>query len=128
MSVINVVAAVIKHDDKYLCAQRKKSKFEYLSYKFEFPGGKVESNETHEQALHREILEELDAHIEIVSILKKIVHQYPDFKVHITFYRCSIYEKESIKKVEHNNLSWLTKQELHELDWAEADIPIIRLL
>ncbi|BBI69883.1 hypothetical protein PKHYL_40740 [Psychrobacter sp. KH172YL61] len=71
MSVINVVAAVIKHDDKYLCAQRKKSKFEYLSYKFEFPGGKVESNETLEQALHREILEELDANIEIVSILKK---------------------------------------------------------
>ncbi|MFP3454097.1 hypothetical protein R0K30_21020, partial [Bacillus sp. SIMBA_154] len=60
-----------------------------------------------------------DAHIEIVSILKKIEHQYPDFKVHITFYRCSIYEKESIKKVEHNNLSWLTKQELHELDWAK---------
>ena len=53
MSVISVVAAVIKHDDKYLCAQRKRSKFEYLSYKFEFPGGKVESNETHEQALHR---------------------------------------------------------------------------
>lgn len=128
MSMISVVAAVIKHDDKYLCAQRKKSKFDYLSYKFEFPGGKVESNETLEQALHREILEELDTHIEIVSILKEIEHQYPDFKVNITFYRCSISEKDSIKKVEHNNLSWLTKQEIRELDWAEADIPIITLL
>lgn len=128
MSVINVVAAVIKHDSKYLCAQRIKSKFDYLSYKFEFPGGKVESNETPEEALHREILEELDTKIEVLSILEKVEHQYPDFSVHITFYECRILENQFLKKIDHHCLSWLLKSELHELDWADADIPIVKLL
>ena len=128
MNVINVVAAVIKHDNKYLCAQRTESKFDYLSYKFEFPGGKVESNETPEEALHREIMEELDTNIEILSVLDKVEHQYPDFVVHITFYECSILENQFLKKIDHHCLSWLLKNELHELDWASADIPIVKLL
>lgn len=128
MSVINVVAAVIKHDSKYLCAQRTKSKFDYLSYKFEFPGGKIESNETPEEALHREIIEELDTKIEVLSILEKVEHQYPDFSVHITFYECRILENQFLKKIDHHCLSWLLKSELHELDWADADIPIVKLL
>lgn len=128
MSIIDVVAAVIKHDDRYLCAQRTESKFDYLSYKFEFPGGKIELNETPEEALHREILEELDTNIEIISILEKVEHQYPDFSVHITFYECSILENQLLTKIDHHCLSWLSKGELHELDWADADIPIVELL
>lgn len=128
MSVIDVVAAVIKHDNKYLCAQRTKSKFDYLSYKFEFPGGKIESNETPEEALYREILEELDTNIEILSILEKVEHQYPDFSVNITFYECSLLENQVLKKADHHSFSWLLKSQLHELDWADADIPIVELL
>lgn len=128
MSVIDVVAAVIKHNDKYLCAQRAESKFDYLSYKFEFPGGKIESNETPEEALHREILEELDTAIEIISILEKVEHQYPDFSVHITFYECRILENQFLKKIDHHCISWLLKNQLHKLDWADADIPIVELL
>ena len=128
MSVIDVVAAVIKHDNKYLCAQRKESKFYYLSHKFEFPGGKIELNETPEEALHREISEELDTNIKIISILKKVDHKYPDFSVRITFYECNIFENQLLKKIDHNCLSWLSKDELHKLDWADADIPIVELL
>lgn len=128
MSIIDVVAAVIKHDDRYLCAQRTESKFDYLSYKFEFPGGKIELNETPEEALHREILEELDTNIEIISILEKVEHQYPDFSVHITFYECIILENQPLTKIDHHCLSWLPRSDLHELDWADADIPIVKLL
>ena len=90
--------------------------------------GKIELNETPEEALHREILEELDTNIEIISILEKVEHQYPDFSVHITFYECSILENQLLTKIDHHCLSWLSKGELHELDWADADIPIVELL
>ena len=128
MKVIDVVAAVIIHKNKYLCAQRPHSKFDYLSYKYEFAGGKVEPTESREEALVREILEELSVTVQVHSIIDVIEHQYPDFAVNITFYKCSVNKTKKILAMEHRCLNWCTKDELGDLDWADADKPIVTLL
>ena len=76
-----VVAAIIRHGDKILCMQRNTSKYQYLSYKFEFPGGKVEAGESNETALLREIKEELDLEIIVENEFLTVEHEYPDFRL-----------------------------------------------
>lgn len=127
LKYIEVVAAVIKDDDKFLCAQRKDNKFEYLAYKFEFPGGKVENNESLEACLYREIKEELDAPIHSLKFLMDVYHEYPDFNVHLHFFECSTL-KSKIKLLEHNSIKWCSLNELKNLDWAEADLPVVECL
>ncbi len=127
MKYIEVVAAVIKDDNKFLCAQRKDNRFEYLAFKFEFPGGKVEPDETLEACLYREIKEELDAPIHSLNFLMDVYHQYPDFNVHISFFECSIL-KSNIKLIEHNSIVWCSINELKNLDWAKADLPAVEFL
>ncbi len=127
MKYIEVVAAVIKDNDKFLCAQRKDNKFEYLAFKFEFPGGKIEANETFEDCLRREIKEELSASIHSISFLMDVYHDYPDFSVHITFFECAI-DKNKIALLDHKKIIWKAAKELKTLDWAEADLPVVNLL
>ena len=81
MKHYEVVAAVIEYDNKILCMQRGKAKFEYTSYKFEFPGGKVEAGEENHTALERELNEEMDMNVSIreEDYLLTIEHIYPDF-------------------------------------------------
>ena len=88
MENFNVVAAIIYHESKFLCAQRSESKHNYLSKKFEFPGGKVEEGESLTQALKREIHEELNLNIRILSEYDSLNYSYPDFSVFITFFLC----------------------------------------
>lgn len=128
MNIINVVAAVIVHHDRYLCAQRAVSKYDYLSFKYEFPGGKIEPSESNEEALHREIQEELGVNIKIYSIIDIIEHQYQDFKVKITFYNCKFLGNQSIDAKEHKCIKWCLIDEMEGLDWADADKPIIQLI
>ncbi|WP_032865072.1 (deoxy)nucleoside triphosphate pyrophosphohydrolase [Acinetobacter higginsii] len=127
MKYIEVVAAIVKHNDKFLCAQRKDHKFDYLAYKYEFPGGKVEFNETLEESLIREIKEELNTSIHSINFLIDIYHDYPDFSVHITFFECAI-DKSKITLFDHNKVVWKSAKELKTLDWAEADLPVVNLL
>jgi len=127
LKYIEVVAAVIKDNDKFLCAQRKDNKFEYLAFKFEFPGGKVEANETLETCLYREIYEELNASIRSLSYLIDVYHSYPDFNVHITFFECTL-DKKKITLLDHEKIVWKSAEELNTLDWAEADVPVVELL
>ncbi|WP_025094625.1 (deoxy)nucleoside triphosphate pyrophosphohydrolase [Acinetobacter soli] len=127
MKYIEVVAAVIKDNDKFLCAQRKDNKFKYLAFKFEFPGGKIEANETFEDCLRREIKEELSASIHSISFLMDVYHDYPDFSVHITFFECAI-DKNKIALLDHKKIIWKAAKELKTLDWAEADLPVVNLL
>ena len=77
------MAAVIEHDGKILCMQRNKGKFDYVSYKFEFPGGKVEAGEERHTALERELREEMDMDISIPedAYLMTVEHTYPDFAI-----------------------------------------------
>lgn len=124
MKKIEVVAGVIFFEDQILCVQRPKNKLPYISEKFEFPGGKIESGETKEEALQRELFEELNIIIKIKSLYFTVVHEYPDFELTMHSFICEVDTKE-LTLNEHISLEWLTLNELQKLDWAAADIPIV---
>jgi len=124
MKRIEVVAGVIFCGDKLLCVKRPKNKLHYISEKFEFPGGKIEAGETKEEALHRELLEELNLSTNIRSFYLTVVHQYPDFELTMHSFICEVESKE-LTLHEHIEQKWLTINELTALDWAAADIPIV---
>ena len=123
MKTIEVVAGVLKFENKYLCVQRGPNKYDYIHHKFEFPGGKIESGESEEDALVRELNEELK--IILSRIGKKITtvdHQYPDFRLIMHAYFCEANSSEII------DFRWLERHEMDSLDWAAADLPILKLL
>lgn len=124
MKKIEVVAAIILYNEKILCVQRGDNKYNYIAFKYEFPGGKVEEGETNEEALKREILEELNLQITIDSKFLIVNHDYPDFTLVMHSYLCSSKTKE-IQLSEHIDYKWLDTNELKPLDWAAADIPIV---
>lgn len=127
MKKVEVVAAIIKFEDKILCVQRAKNKLPYISEKFEFPGGKIEEGETKESALIRELSEELNILPVIQSLFLTVVHEYPDFELTMHSFMCAA-DKQDITLNEHIDSKWLTIDQLHELDWATADIPIVNKL
>ena len=127
MKTIEVVAAVIFREGKVLCVQRPQNSKEYISSKWEFPGGKVEQGEDRIQALKREIREELHLEIQIIEFLMTVEHTYPDFYLEMHAYTCEISSGEPVL-TEHVDLKWLSVNELAELDWAAADIPIVKHL
>ncbi len=125
--MIEVVAAIIKINTKFLCCQRGKNQYGYLSEKFEFPGGKVENNETLEEALLREIKEELGLKIFIDKFLKTINYSYPDFDIRMHCYICSL-DKFEIKLNDHISYKIVEAGKLSSLDWVPADKELITLL
>ena len=127
MKTIEVVAAVIFREGKVLCVQRAEHEKEYVSLKWEFPGGKVEEGEQFQEALVREIREELSVEIEISEFFMTVEHTYPDFHLVMHVYNCQLTEGEVILN-EHVDMKWLKVDELDQLDWAEADIPIVEHL
>lgn len=127
MKQIEVVAGVIFCGDTVLCVQRPKNKLPYISEKFEFPGGKVEEGETKEEALERELLEELNLSTKIKNLFLTVVHQYPDFELTMHSFICEVDSKELTLR-EHINQKWLKINELTTLDWAAADVPIVEKL
>ena len=127
MKKVFVVAGVIINEKQILCAQRSKNNLNYISKKFEFPGGKFEKFETDEQCLKREILEELSLEIEINDFYMLVNHIYPDFKLNMKVYLCSSNNRDTILK-EHISCKWLSLEKISNLDWAEADLPVVRKL
>ncbi len=128
MKSIEVVAAVITCGDRILAVQRGPGKFPYISYKFEFPGGKVEEGEGPEEALCREIQEELGMTIAVNEFLMTVEHPYPDFELRMHCYRCTVPDS-TLQLTEHVQALWCLPSELRDLDWAAADIPVVdRLL
>jgi len=129
MKKIEVVAAVLKKDKSVLCLQRNVNKYDYISYKFEFPGGKVEVNEDHKQALQRELREEMDIEIGTneMKYLITVEHTYPDFIIIMHTYICEVIEL-SYKLHEHIGAKWRRAENISELDWAAADLPIVNKL
>ena len=127
MKHIEVVAAVIIQDGKVLCVQRPQNDKEYISLKWEFPGGKVEVGENREDALLREIQEELAAEIHELQYLMTVEHSYPDFHLTMHAYTCALKNGE-ITLREHVDMKWLSTEVLKELDWAEADVPVVESL
>ncbi|MDQ7917196.1 (deoxy)nucleoside triphosphate pyrophosphohydrolase [Mesonia sp. MT50] len=127
MKKVEVVAAILIYGDEILCAQRAKSKLDYISEKFEFPGGKIEAGETKKEALKRELEEELSINPEINDSYITVTHQYPDFELTMHSFLCDINTKD-ISLNEHISSIWLKRSELLSLDWAAADVPIVNKL
>ncbi|MCM3088598.1 (deoxy)nucleoside triphosphate pyrophosphohydrolase [Bhargavaea ginsengi] len=122
---IHVVGAVIWRDGKILCAQRGATKT--LAYKWEFPGGKIERGESPEEALIREIQEEMNCDIDVGEQVEHTVHEYEFGFVHLTTFHCELV-KDNWILTEHIDIKWLEPKDLHTLDWAPADIPAIQKL
>ena len=127
MKPIEVVAAIITQDGKVLCVQRGEHAKDYISFKWEFPGGKVEFGENREEALVREIKEELAAEIHELQFLMTVEHSYPDFHLTMHAYSCTLKTGE-ISLREHVDMKWLATEELNQLDWADADLPVVESL
>jgi len=125
MRCIEVVAGVFMKKNQVFCAQRKD--YGLLALKWEFPGGKIEKDETNETALKRELLEELEIDSNIGEFYITVNHQYDTFHLTMHVYMCTG-DLNKYKLNEHNNAKWVNINELLDLDWAEADIPIVNKL
>lgn len=118
---ITVVAAIIRQDDKVFATQRGYGNFKDW---WEFPGGKLEAGETPEEALVREIREELDTEIFVDSFLTTVEYDYPDFYLIMDCFWCRIKEGE-LTLLEHEAARWLPLSNLHQVNWLPADILVI---
>ena len=125
MKQIEVVAAII-HDDKGRIFATQRG---YGDYKdgWEFPGGKIEAGETPEQALVREIREELSAEISVDEFLCTVEYDYPKFHLTMHCYLCSLIG-EALHLNEHEAAKWLTKDELDSVKWLPADVKVVETL
>lgn len=123
--IINVVAAAIEKDGKFFCAQRPEGKS--LGGFWEFPGGKLEEGESPEQALIREIKEELNSEIKIVSYINEASYDYDFGTVVMKTYHAKLISG-NLELLEHQNSTWLSPHELSTINWAPVDRPAVRLL
>ncbi|MDO4805858.1 MAG: (deoxy)nucleoside triphosphate pyrophosphohydrolase [Coriobacteriales bacterium] len=124
MKTYHVVAAIIKQDNKIFATQRG-----YGDYKdgWEFPGGKIEPGETPEQALVREIQEELDMTICVERHVVDVAYDYPQFHLQMGCFLCSI-AKGTPRLLEHEAAKWLTTKEIDSVDWLPADVLVVDAL
>lgn len=127
MNPIQVLAAVIVKDNKILCVQRGPHKYPYLTNKWEFPGGKMEEGESHEETIRREIKEELSMEIQTEKHLLSHTHHYPDFSIELHTWLCAPVGQ-GLELKEHRACVWLDSKDLKELDWAEADVAVVEFL
>ena len=125
MKRIEVVAAIIHDNDGRIFATQR-GYGEFKDY-WEFPGGKMEPGETPEQALKREILEELETRIEIERFVTTVEYDYPAFHLTMHCYWCHV-ESGSLTLKEHQAARWLTKDELYSVHWLPADLTLIMRL
>jgi 8-oxo-dGTP diphosphatase len=121
-----VVATILQKDDKIFAAQRA---YGFLKGKWEFPGGKIEAGETPEQALIREIKEELDTDITVDSFFMNVQYEYPEFILDMDVFLCHVKTgRLEIEQGIHMAEAWLTKADLQEEDWCPADQMIVSKL
>ena len=117
-----VVAALIWKNNKFMICQRPAHKARGLLW--EFVGGKVESDETKEQALIRECREELNVLLSVGDVFMEVIHEYPDITVHLTLFNATIAAGEP-QKLEHNDIQWITPREISNYDFCPADEEIL---
>lgn len=121
---INVVAAVIVDGGKVLATQRGYGNYEGW---WEFPGGKIEPHESPEQALCREIAEELDAEVKVERFLIHVAHDYPEFHLEMDCFLCRLADEE-FTLLEHHAARWLDMEHLRSVKWLPADDGVLRAL
>lgn len=124
MKTIRVVAAIILNEGTVFATQRG-----YGTFKdgWEFPGGKIEENETPQEALVREIREELDTEIAVGDLFDTVEYDYPDFHLSMKCYICTVVSGNLVLK-EHEAARWLDRENLDSVDWLPADLDLIRKL
>jgi len=124
MKQIEVVAAIIHKGDCIFATQRGHGEWKGW---WEFPGGKIEAGETPEEALHREIWEELETHIVVESKVQTVEWDYPTFHLTMHSFLCRV-ESGTLTLKEHEAARWLSKDELNSVRWLPADVQIIETL
>lgn len=121
MKTIRVVAAVIRKDDKIFATQRG---YGELKGGWEFPGGKIEDGETPQEALKREIEEELDTEISVGELIDTIEYDYPTFHLSMDCFWCEIVEGKLVLK-EHEAARWLDRKTMDDVEWLPADVTLV---
>lgn len=124
MKIVKVVAAVIKKDDKIFATQRGYGEFKDG---WEFPGGKIEAGETPQEALVREIREELDTEIKVGELITTVEYDYPAFHLSMDCFWCTIVSGK-LTLLEAEDARWLAKNELDEVDWLPADVKLVEMI
>ena len=124
MKTIKVVAAVIKRDDKIFATQRGYGEFKD---KWEFPGEKIEPGESPQQALRREINEELNTEITVNELIKTVEYDYPEFHLSMDCFWCDVISG-NLTLLEAEDSRWLLKSDLYSVDWLPADMELIRAI
>ena len=124
--IIEVVGAILRDGDRYLVGQRAANKAQ--GGLWEFMGGKIEPGETPEQALARECREELALEIENEHIIDSVVHEYPEKTIRLTLISCSPKSGSNPKALEHQQIRWVTRDEMDAIDFAPADNECLNLI
>ncbi len=125
MKQIDVVAAVIRRGDRVLIARRAPG--EHLAGKWEFPGGKVEANETPEESLKRELEEEFGVTVRVGAYLTQTVHDYPGKRIRLMAYEAE-HASGDLRLTVHDQVKWVASKDLAKQDLAPADVPIAEYL
>ena len=121
MKYVDVVAAVIYDGDKILITKRSGGEFDGM---WEFPGGKIESGETHREALERELMEELSIGASMEQYLMTLTHQYETFHLTMHLYWTKIVSG-TLTLNEHSDFKWISKEELDGVNWVPADVVVV---
>ncbi|MCC8050113.1 MAG: (deoxy)nucleoside triphosphate pyrophosphohydrolase [Clostridiales bacterium] len=124
MKIVKVVAAVIRHENKIFATQRGYGEFKDG---WEFPGGKVEPGETEQEALVREIREELDTVIEVGEQITRVEYDYPSFHLSMNCFWAEVVSGDLVLK-EHEAARWLSKEDLYSVEWLPADLELIGMI
>lgn len=122
--IVKVVAAIIQKEDKIFATQRGYGEFKDG---WEFPGGKIEMGETSQQALMREIKEELDTEIEVGDLIDTVEYDYPEFHLSMECFLCNV-KSGNLNLKEHEAAKWLTKENLDTVEWLPADKGVVEQL
>ncbi len=123
---IQVAAALLFDRGKVFAAKRGDSPYPYVAHKYEFPGGKIEAGESGEDAVKRELLEELNLTVEVGGLYAKLTYTYPDFIITLSLYECTMTSDFQLK--EHESYSWISPKDLRAEEWAPADADIVESL
>ena len=124
LKTVEVVAAIIQHEGEVFATQRGYGEFKDG---WEFPGGKMETGETPQQALKREIMEELDTEITVGELLTTVEYDYPKFHLKMHCFLCTVASGKLTLK-EHEAAKWLKKENIDSVDWLQADLIVVEKL
>ncbi len=125
MKVFKVVCGIIYQQNKIFIARRKKGRD--FAGKWEFPGGKVEKEESEKEALNRELLEELGMKVIIGEKIGSNKHQYETFSIVLIAFKCQ-FVSANYAMTDHDDYKWVESKSLHEFDFTDADLPLIDLI